>query len=279
MEQTIDLILPTSRDSQFKTSSYQSGNLLVRAGQPLLGIVTVVRGHLKRKRPYPTGEFLVGIAGPGDRIGYFEVFSGQGHLETLEAIGDTEVKIESAAAFERRVRALPLETQKLLKELALASGGLLTKGVGSGQLKRPIDLMPVKARVAATLWQLMAAHGRPSPNGVVLDLELTREEIAHLAGTVYESVIRMLTKFKKEGLIELDGRKIVIKNETLLARTGQVVVSPTESQPGAPLDTSIGESSGTEFLTGVDRHDSRSDQKAFIQDHRAKNNCGSKEAS
>jgi hypothetical protein len=104
----------------------------------------------------------------------------------------------------------------------------------------------------------MDLHGVRVADGVLIDLDLTREEIAHLAGTVYESVIRMLTKFKNDGLIHLEGRKILIKDETLLARTAQIVLDRPE--------------------TGVDRHDSRSDKEAVVQNHSSKDNRSSKEA-
>lgn len=265
MEQTVDLILPTSRDSQFQILTFEPGVILVRSGQPLLGLITVIKGRLKRKRQYPAGEFLVGIAGPGDRIGIIELLEsmrhGEGarHGETLETIGHVEVQIEPASVVEVRLRAFPKEVRDLV-----------TKGVGdsrldtarpsrfSMKLRRPLDLLPVKARVAATLWNLMESHGVRGADGVLLDLDLTREEIAHLAGTVYESVIRMLTKFKNDGLIQLEGRKILIKDETLLARTAQIVLDRPE--------------------TGVDRHDSRSDKEAVVENHGSKDNSSSKEA-
>lgn len=278
MEQTIDLILPTSRDAKFRTLTFGPGTTLVRAGQPLLGLITVIKGRLKRKRPYAAGEFLVGIAGPGDRMGLVELLNGTGHTETLETIGLVEVQIEPATVVEVRLRALPLEIRELV-----------TKGVGgsnwnsaksllfSARLRRPLDLMPVKARVAATLWHLMDLHGERSGDDVLIDLDLTREEIAHLAGTVYESVIRMLTKFKNEGLIHLEGRKIWVKDETLLARTGQIVLDRTELQIGLPPDIQV--TSSNEIQMGVDRNDSRSDKKAVLQNHGSKNNSSSKEAS
>jgi CRP/FNR family cyclic AMP-dependent transcriptional regulator len=276
MEQTIDLVLPTSRDSQFKTLTFEPGMILVRAGQPLLGLITVIKGRLKRKRPYPAGEFLVGIAGPGDRIGVIELLEsmsyveGPRHGETLETIGHVEVQIEPASAVEVRLRAFPKELRELMtKSVGNSFQKVAKPSRYSSKLRRPLDLMPVKARVAATLWNLMNSHGVRVADGVLLDLDLTREEIAHLAGTVYESVIRMLTKFKNDGMIHLEGRKILIKDETLLARTAQIVLDRPEIKP---------ESSNEALQTGVDRHDSRSDKEAVVQNHSSKDNGSSQEA-
>lgn len=284
IEQSADLILPTSRDSHYRSMTLEPGTTLVRAGQPLLGLVTIVKGRLKRKRPYPAGEFLVGISGPGDRIGFSELLGGLRHSETLTTIGHVEVQIETAAAVEVRLRALPQEIRRLFVDYAVGHADL-TKGIGnlglwSSQLRRPLDLMPVKARVAATLWQLMQVHGVRVADGVLLDLDLTREEIAHLAGTVYESVIRMLTKFKNDGMIQLDGRKILVKDETLLARTAQIVIDRPETSPKTqPEAQPEARLASSEFQTGVDCHDSRSDKEAFLESHSSKNDGRAKEAS
>lgn len=287
MEQTIDLILPTSRDTHYKTLTLEPGMILVRAGQPLLGVITVAKGRLKRKRPYPAGEFLAGIAGPGDRLGLVELLSGSGHTETLETIGHVEVQIEPASVVEVRLRGLPQEIRRILADLADGQRKFVTKGVGDlrsdsasparylSRLRRPVDLMPVKARVAATLWHLMDTHGVRVADGVLLDLDLTREEIAHLAGTVYESVIRMLTKFKNDGLIQLEGRKILIKDETLLARTAQIVLD----RPDSANENRVNDYQVSENQVGVDSNDSGSDKEAVPQNHSSKVHRSSKEAS
>jgi CRP-like cAMP-binding protein len=51
-----------------------------------------------------------------------------------------------------------------------------------------------------------------------LKLQLSREEIASMIGTATESCIRLLSDFNKSGLIELNGKKIIIKDRGKLAR-------------------------------------------------------------
>ena len=50
----------------------------------------------------------------------------------------------------------------------------------------------------------------------LLNLTLTRDDIANLVGTATESVIRMLSEFNKEGLVELKGKKIKILDQVKL---------------------------------------------------------------
>ncbi len=64
----------------------------------------------------------------------------------------------------------------------------------------------VRERLAEVLLILMDTFGLDSAK--VLQISLTREEMANMVGTATESVIRLLSEFKLDGLIDLHGRKI-----------------------------------------------------------------------
>ncbi|WP_372756354.1 Crp/Fnr family transcriptional regulator, partial [Labilibaculum sp.] len=56
-----------------------------------------------------------------------------------------------------------------------------------------------------------------------LKISLTREELANMVGTATESVIRLLSEFKSDELIELQGRKIKILNGQALRKVGGIL--------------------------------------------------------
>ena len=56
----------------------------------------------------------------------------------------------------------------------------------------------------------------------LLQISLTREELANMVGTATESVIRLLSEFKQDGLIELKGRRIKFKDVATLRRMASV---------------------------------------------------------
>jgi CRP/FNR family transcriptional regulator len=77
----------------------------------------------------------------------------------------------------------------------------------------------IRERLAFLLLQLANTYGVDGgDHQQQIDLLLSREEIAGMVGTATESVIRLLSEFKKDGLIELDGKKIRIKNKKGLVR-------------------------------------------------------------
>ena len=59
------------------------------------------------------------------------------------------------------------------------------------------------------------------PEGFIR-LTLTREEIANLIGTATESAIRLISEFKSDGLIEVEGRNIKVLNPDRLKKLGHV---------------------------------------------------------
>jgi CRP/FNR family transcriptional regulator len=69
----------------------------------------------------------------------------------------------------------------------------------------------VRERVADTLLMLRTFYGVEN-DGKTLKSNLSREDLANIVGTATESLIRMLSEFKNEGLIDLNNKKITIVN-------------------------------------------------------------------
>lgn len=76
----------------------------------------------------------------------------------------------------------------------------------------------IRERLAFLLLQLANTYGVDGGVHQQINLILSREEISGMMGTATESVIRLLSEFNKDGLIELDGKKIRIKDKKGLVR-------------------------------------------------------------
>ena len=74
----------------------------------------------------------------------------------------------------------------------------------------------VKERLAETLLYLQETFGT-NPDKT-LKVQLSRDELASMIGTATESCIRLLSDFNKLGLIELVGKKIILKDITKLKK-------------------------------------------------------------
>jgi CRP-like cAMP-binding protein len=78
----------------------------------------------------------------------------------------------------------------------------------------------VRERLAEVLLFLVNDFGLD--NQKFLNISLTREELANIVGTATESVIRLLSEFKSDNLVELNGRKIKILNTRGLEKISNV---------------------------------------------------------
>lgn len=94
-----------------------------------------------------------------------------------------------------------------------------------GDLKEADDHMvsmaqkSVKERLAETLIYLEETFGINEDGS--LHIQLSREELAGMIGTATESCIRLLSEFNKNGLVDLSGKKITIKNKSLLKKISE----------------------------------------------------------
>ena len=79
---------------------------------------------------------------------------------------------------------------------------------------------PVRERLAEVLLILKETFGVRLDGSI--DVILTREEIGSLVGTATESCIRLLSEFKKDGMINLEGKKIFLIDTDQLIKTGNV---------------------------------------------------------
>jgi CRP/FNR family transcriptional regulator len=80
---------------------------------------------------------------------------------------------------------------------------------------------PVRERLAETLLFIRETYGYEQ-DGITLNVRLSRKEIANLVGTATESTIRLLSEFRKDGLIDLDGKKISFLDMQGLVKTANL---------------------------------------------------------
>jgi CRP-like cAMP-binding protein len=102
----------------------------------------------------------------------------------------------------------------------IASNAMEIVGGRTEEMLRRLQEMarePVETRVARALLRLSAQSGRPTEHGTELGFELSRQDIAELAGTDLYGVSRTLSRWAREGILETRQRRIVIRDAARLA--------------------------------------------------------------
>lgn len=172
------------------------------------GFYLVYRGVIKIFKTGSDGkDQIIRFAKPGDIMGFRSTLTGE--------LACTSTKVIEDAAVLYIHGDLVKEFVKTNGEFAMDLLQIACNELGeANDYITDIAQKTVKERLAEVLLQLRMTFDL-SPDDF-LNISLTREEIASIVGTATESVIRLLSEFKNEGLIELNGRKIKLLDEPML---------------------------------------------------------------
>lgn len=193
---------------------YKKGSVIYREGTRLTGFYCVTRGILKI---YKTGidgkEQIIRFVKGGDIIAFRSLLSQELACTTAKVIDDAVLchipyptllfMLQNNWKFSHWM------IQILCRELREANDYITD-----------IAQKTVRERLAEVLLLLKDSFDVDENN--VLQIALTREELANMVGTATESVIRLLSEFKQDKLIELKGRKIRFLDIATLRRMASI---------------------------------------------------------
>jgi len=80
----------------------------------------------------------------------------------------------------------------------------------SHEMMKNIALEKVESRIASLLIKLADKVGEDAPDGLLIDMKLTKQDIAEMVGTTVETAIRTMSKLSKAGILTSKNGKIVI---------------------------------------------------------------------
>jgi CRP-like cAMP-binding protein len=194
---------------------FKRGDILYQEGSRISGFYCIHSGIIK---VYKTGfdgkEQIIRFAKAGEIIAYRSVLSNETACTSAKVIEDCQVCFIPAEILISLIRANSSFALELLK-LACHELGEANAFITD------IAQKTVRERLAEILLLLVSDFGLDEQN--YLKISLTREELANIVGTATESVIRLLSEFKADSLVELTGRKIKIINKKGLEKISNVM--------------------------------------------------------
>jgi CRP/FNR family transcriptional regulator len=171
----------------------------------------VSRGKVKITKLSQEGkEIILELISPTDIFGGVAVLRNFPYPANAVAMEDSELVKISRKNLMRLVDRFP----NLMYCIALQLGDRMKSSYDS--LKN-IALERVEARIAALLLKLAGKVGTETKEGLVIDMRLTKQDVADMVGTTVETSIRTFSKFKKQGLVADADGKIVIRDQEGLA--------------------------------------------------------------
>lgn len=193
------------RISDCKTSlDIKKGDVIFSEGESLNGVFCIKNGVCKLSKLSAKGkDQIVKLVIKGDIMGQRSLVSEERTNLSAIALNDMKVCFIPKAEIIKNLNSNSTFSMEVLKDLA-------------HDLKEADDLIlnmtqkSVKQRLAEVLMYLKEHFGEDSEG--FLNITLSREDIANIVGTVTESAIRVLSQFKKEGMISTSGKRIKIED-------------------------------------------------------------------
>ena len=202
--------------------TFRKKNEIFSEGDPPDWFYILLEGKIKiTKLSHDGREIILEVISPGEFFGWFAVLRGFPYPANAVAMEES--------------RALKLSRGDLMKIIEKFPGVMYAISSNLGDRTREmhdtlknIALERVDSRIAALLLKLAERTAEKedkgkSGEGMFIDMKLTKQDIAEMVGTTVETAIRVMSRFRKAGLLTEDGGRILIKDPAAL----QGIVSPT----------------------------------------------------
>jgi CRP/FNR family transcriptional regulator, cyclic AMP receptor protein len=198
--------------ARVSTRRLHSGELLFNEGDACTGLFLVASGKIRIFKISTAGrEQVLAVEGPGSSFAEIPVFDGGNYPASASALEETEVLFISRKDFQNFCREHP---EVALKVIAVV-GSRLRRLVG---IIEDLSFTTVRQRLIALILRLAQTGGSASKEGVRVELSMSHQDLAAELGTVRELISRNLSRLQAEGFLEVEGRKIVVKDLAGLKR-------------------------------------------------------------
>ncbi|WP_300672481.1 Crp/Fnr family transcriptional regulator [Soonwooa sp.] len=202
--------------AELQDMEFAKGDTVFEDGESPQGVYFIKEGTAKLSKSGVYGkDQILRFCKEGDLIGYRSLLCGENFQAKAEAMTPLKVVFLPADFFIHLLEVDAKLSYAMLQKIAYELGE-------SSNTVTFLAQKTVRERLAEILILLEQKLGT-DPEGFI-NISLTREEIANLIGTATESAIRLISEFKQDELILVEGRNIKIINHEKLIKLGHVVI-------------------------------------------------------
>jgi len=185
---------------------FSAGEIVFGEGETCSGMYVVASGRVRIYKSSAAGrEQVLSIDGPGSSIAELPVFDGGNYPASVSAIDQSTLLFVSKQDFHALCLAHPQVALKVLRVV----GGRLRRLVG---IIEDLSFTTVRQRLIALILRMAESTGARSKDGLRFELTKSHQDLAAEMGTVRELVSRNLSRLQAEGFLEVEGRKILVKD-------------------------------------------------------------------
>ncbi|MFX1704500.1 Crp/Fnr family transcriptional regulator [Chitinophaga sp. CC14] len=185
---------------------YKKNEVLFREGSFPSGIFYITKGKVKKYKVDNDGkEQIIYLANTGQLIGYHAILSEDRYPDSAAVIEESTIAFIPKEDFLKALDYSPLLNNRLLKTLSHEFAVLANSLTMFAQ-------KTVRERLALQLIIIREKYKENYVEGMSIEINISREDLASLVGTARENIVRVLTEFKEDNILETKGRKIMIKD-------------------------------------------------------------------
>lgn len=193
-------------NDQMVVKRFKRGQTIFSEGAIPAGIYFVKQGKIKKFKSLNSGkEQIIYLCSEGEMIGYAAFLGEERYHDSAATITESSIGFVSS---DKLVRLMDRhqELSKLFVRKLSHEFGVMVNFIATFTKKS------VRERVALTLLILNENFRQNKNSQNEIEIELTREDFANIVGIAVETLVRILSDFKEEGLIVKNGRKIIVKD-------------------------------------------------------------------
>jgi len=202
----LDDVLATARSQH-----YPKGAVVFSQGENAHSFFVLLHGRLRVTQTTPTGEqIVVRFVSPGDMFGVAMALRRDTYPGTATAVVDSLALIWPSSAW----------AGLMARNAGFAANALQTVGNRLQEAHarlREISTEEAERRVAHAVLRLMREAGRETPEGVLIDFPVSRQDIAEMTGTTLHTVSRIMSAWEAAGLVESGRQRIVVRDAARLS--------------------------------------------------------------
>jgi len=167
-------------------------------------LYVILDGKIKLIRAAPDGrENLLSVHGPGEMFGELSLFDPSPRTSGATALTDARLAALAHDDLRLWLTSRPDVSMHLLQALA-------QRLRRTNDVKADLVFTDVPGRVAKALLDLASRFGVPQEDGLLVNHDLTQEELAQLVGASRETVNKALADFVARGWLQLSAKSVLL---------------------------------------------------------------------
>jgi CRP-like cAMP-binding protein len=181
-------------------------------GEDVHSFYLLLHGHIRATKLTPAGEqVIVRYVATGEIFGIGQAIGLSTYPATAKAVDDSVILVWPTTVWTRLVAAYPALAANTLKTVGSRLQEAHTRVV-------EMSTQQVEQRIAHALLRLVDKAGRKTAQGIEIDFQLSRQDIAEMTGATVFTVSRTLSTWEQRGLIKSSRQRIALREpETLRA--------------------------------------------------------------